>query len=79
MMAKIAWIGTGVMGASMAKHLLRNGHEVNMYSKTIAKAEKVREEEKAARDAKRKSDDIKRDSAVVSTPNSGASFRIKRN
>lgn len=45
MMAKIAWIGTGVMGASMAKHLLRNGHEVNMYSKTIAKAEKVREEE----------------------------------
>lgn len=41
--------------------------------------EKAREEEKAARDAKRKSDDIKRDSAVVSTPNSGASFRIKRN
>lgn len=43
-MSKIAWIGTGVMGASMAKHLLKNGHEVNLYNKTIAKAEKVKEE-----------------------------------
>ena len=43
-MSKIAWIGTGVMGASMAKHLLKNGHEVNLYNKTLAKAEKVKEE-----------------------------------
>jgi 3-hydroxyisobutyrate dehydrogenase-like beta-hydroxyacid dehydrogenase len=43
-MSKIAWIGTGVMGASMAKHLLKNGHEVNLYNKTLAKAEKVQEE-----------------------------------
>ena len=43
-MSKIAWIGTGVMGASMAKHLLNNGHEVNLYNKTLAKAEKVKEE-----------------------------------
>ena len=43
-MSKIAWIGTGVMGASMAKHLLKNGHEVSLYNKTLAKAEKVKEE-----------------------------------
>lgn len=43
-MSKIAWIGTGVMGASMAKNLLKNGHEVNLYNKTLAKAEKVKEE-----------------------------------
>lgn len=41
-MAKVAWIGIGVMGSSMAKHLLKGGHSVTMYSKTIAKAEKVK-------------------------------------
>jgi 3-hydroxyisobutyrate dehydrogenase len=35
---KIAWIGTGVMGRSMAGHLLDAGHQVNLYSRTKQKA-----------------------------------------
>lgn len=35
----IGFIGTGVMGASIVKHLLKVGHEVHIYSRTKAKAE----------------------------------------
>jgi 3-hydroxyisobutyrate dehydrogenase len=34
----IGWIGTGVMGASMAEHLLRAGHRVTIFSRTKARA-----------------------------------------
>ena len=37
---KIAWIGTGIMGRSMAGHLLAAGHAVTVYSRTRAKAER---------------------------------------
>ena len=36
---KIAFIGTGVMGAPMAKHLAAAGHDVTVYNRTRAKAE----------------------------------------
>lgn len=36
---QIAFVGTGVMGASMAGHLLRAGHEVVVHTRTRAKAE----------------------------------------
>lgn len=36
---KIAFIGTGVMGASIVKHLLRADYEVVVYTRTKAKAE----------------------------------------
>lgn len=36
---RIAFIGTGVMGASIIKHLLQNGHEVAVYTRTKEKAE----------------------------------------
>ena len=36
---RIAWIGTGVMGAPMAGHLLAAGHEVVVHSRTRAKSE----------------------------------------
>ncbi|OWK31968.1 NAD(P)-dependent oxidoreductase [Sphingomonas mucosissima] len=36
---KIAFIGTGVMGAPMAGHLARAGHHVTVYNRTRAKAE----------------------------------------
>lgn len=36
---KIAWIGTGVMGAPMASHLAEAGHEVTVYNRSRAKAE----------------------------------------
>lgn len=38
---KIAWIGTGVMGESMAGHLLDAGHELYVYNRTISKTENL--------------------------------------
>lgn len=38
-MAKVAFIGLGVMGYPMAGHLARNGHEVCVYNRTAARAE----------------------------------------
>lgn len=35
----IAFIGTGVMGASIVKHLLKDGHEVTVYTRTKEKTE----------------------------------------
>lgn len=40
-MAKVAWLGLGVMGYPMAGHLkTRGGHDVVVYNRTAAKAEK---------------------------------------
>lgn len=36
---KIGFIGTGVMGASIVKHLLHAGHDVTVYTRTKSKAE----------------------------------------
>ena len=36
---KIAFIGTGVMGSSIVKHLLKAGHEVTIYTRTKSKAD----------------------------------------
>lgn len=37
-MRSIGWIGTGVMGASMAGHLLKAGHRIRLHTRTRAKA-----------------------------------------
>lgn len=38
-MAKVAWIGLGVMGGPMARHLAKKGgHDVTVYNRTAAKA-----------------------------------------
>ena len=39
-MSKVAFIGLGVMGYPMAGHLQNKGHEVTVYNRTAAKAEK---------------------------------------
>ena len=39
-MARCAFIGLGVMGYPMAGHLVKHGHEVRVYNRTTAKAEK---------------------------------------
>lgn len=39
-MAKVAFLGLGVMGYPMAGHLVQAGHEVTVYNRTAAKAEK---------------------------------------
>ena len=38
-MAKVAFIGLGVMGYPMARHLLNNGHDVTVYNRTQTKAQ----------------------------------------
>lgn len=38
---KIAWIGTGVMGESMAGHLLDAGHKLYVYNRTVSKTENL--------------------------------------
>jgi 3-hydroxyisobutyrate dehydrogenase len=38
-MARIAYLGLGVMGAPMARHLIAAGHDVTGYNRTRAKAE----------------------------------------
>ncbi|WP_299657737.1 NAD(P)-dependent oxidoreductase [uncultured Tateyamaria sp.] len=38
-MAKMAFLGMGVMGAPMAGHLLKAGHDVTVYNRTAAKAQ----------------------------------------
>jgi len=38
-MAKVAFLGLGVMGAPMAGHLAKAGHQVTVYNRTLAKAE----------------------------------------
>ena len=44
-MAKVAWIGLGVMGYPMAGHVLKNGgHELTVYNRSAAKAAKWVEE-----------------------------------
>lgn len=39
-MAKVAFIGLGVMGYPMAGHIAKGGHDVTVYNRTTSKAEK---------------------------------------
>jgi 3-hydroxyisobutyrate dehydrogenase len=43
-MAKVAFVGLGVMGYPMAGHLKKKGHEVTVYNRTAARAQKWVEE-----------------------------------
>ena len=38
---KIAWIGTGVMGNSMAGHLIDAGHELFVFNRTKSKTDNL--------------------------------------
>ena len=38
-MAKVAFLGLGVMGFPMAGHLVKAGHAVTVYNRTAKKAE----------------------------------------
>ena len=37
----IGWIGTGVMGKSMAKHLINKGYTLQVYNRTASKADEL--------------------------------------
>ena len=39
---KVAFIGLGNMGSHMARHLLRAGHDVTLWNRTLSKAEELR-------------------------------------
>jgi 3-hydroxyisobutyrate dehydrogenase len=49
--SRIGWIGTGVMGSSMAGHLLEAGHRVAVYNRTRARADQLVEKGAAWRDS----------------------------
>ena len=36
---KIGWIGTGVMGFHMCKHLLAKGYQLSVFNRTASKAQ----------------------------------------
>ena len=38
---KIGWIGTGVMGGHMFKHLLNKGYDLSVFSRTQSKAQSL--------------------------------------
>ena len=38
---RVGWIGTGVMGKSMVGHLMNNGYQLSIYTRTKAKAEEL--------------------------------------
>lgn len=38
---KIGWIGTGVMGKSMCKHLLNKGHSLSVFNRTRSKTDEL--------------------------------------
>lgn len=40
----VGWIGTGVMGRSMAGHLLKAGYTLNVFNRTRAKADDLLKE-----------------------------------
>ena len=46
-MKKIAWIGTGVMGAPMAMHLADAGYDLSAYNRSFHKAERLEPKIKA--------------------------------
>lgn len=43
-MARLGFVGLGVMGAPMAGHLIRAGSEVTVWNRTVAKSEPLREQ-----------------------------------
>ncbi len=38
---KIGWIGLGIMGSSMAQHLLKNGYDIYVHTRTKSKADDI--------------------------------------
>eukprot|EP00898_Chlorokybus_atmophyticus_P005250 jgi/Chlat1/5726/Chrsp38S05558 len=46
--SRIGWIGTGVMGQSMCGHIMNAGYSVNVYNRTMSKAQSLVEKGAAA-------------------------------
>lgn len=63
-MGRVAVLGTGIMGGPMARNLLRAGHEVTVWNRTVQKTEAL--EEEGARVASTPADAV-RDAEIVLT------------
>lgn len=37
--SKIGWIGTGIMGGPMARHIMNKGHNMMVFNRTASKAD----------------------------------------
>src|ERR1041385_3465153 len=46
-MAQLGFLGLGIMGYPMARHLVKSGHDVALWSNTAAKAKELAKEGKA--------------------------------
>ena len=68
-MGRVAVLGTGIMGGPMARNLLRAGHEVTVWNRTVQKAEALVDE--GARVASTPADAV-RDAEIVLTMLAGA-------
>lgn len=42
-MATIGFVGTGIMGLPMAMHLLKAGHQIKVWNRTLSKADSLKE------------------------------------
>lgn len=42
-MARIGFVGTGIMGMPMAMNLLKAGHQIKVWNRTSSKAESLKE------------------------------------
>ena len=65
---QLGFIGLGRMGANMVRRLVRNGHEVVAYNRTVEKAHELADEEKAAGHAISASDTVEALVATLAKP-----------
>jgi 6-phosphogluconate dehydrogenase len=65
---QLGFIGLGRMGANMVRRLVRNGHEVVAYNRTVEKAHELADEEKAAGHAIAAADTVEALVAALAKP-----------
>jgi 6-phosphogluconate dehydrogenase len=65
---QLGFIGLGRMGANMVRRLVRNGHEVIAYNRTVEKAHELADEENAAGHALSAADDVAALVAALAKP-----------
>jgi len=65
---QLGFIGLGRMGANMVRRLVRNGHEVVAYNRTVEKAHELADEEKAAGHPISAADSVEALVATLATP-----------
>jgi 6-phosphogluconate dehydrogenase len=65
---QLGFIGLGRMGSNMVRRLVRNGHEVVAYNRTVEKAHELAEEEQAAGHALSAADSVEALVAALAKP-----------